>query len=268
MVTRIAFIGAGNMATALMSGILRAGLVGPHEVAASDLAQDRLRTVAGQYGITPFSDNIMAIGGAETVVLAVKPQQSRTVLAEIANRLTPDQLVISIMAGVALETLREALVGHQRIVRVMPNLAATVGLGVSALAFPLDLPSSCKEIAIRILNTVGSTLVLEEDLLDAETALASSGLGFVYRLMESFRTAGAQLGFTVEVADRLTRETFKGALKLLDESGEDPAELRRRVTSPGGLTQAGLEAFDKSGLDQVILKGLRAARDRGRQLRG
>jgi pyrroline-5-carboxylate reductase len=263
---KIAFIGAGNMAGAIIGGVLRAGLCQPEEVTASDVDPERRRRVQALYGIRVTADNTEAAGAASTVVLAVKPQNLEAVGKDLLGNLSHDPLIISILAGASIAKIRFHLGQSLRVVRVMPNLPALVGCGMSAMASAAEVTAEDAAGARSILETVGEVVELPEELLDAVTALSGSGPGFVYRLMEAFAAAGEAVGLGRSMSEQLTAQTFLGAAKLLRETGEKAAELRARVSSPGGTTLAGLEVMEQTGIDELIRAGVTRARDRAREL--
>lgn len=266
MAKRIGFIGAGNMAAALIGGIVRSGLEPPSQVIASDVSAERLEFVRDKYGIAVAESNIDLLKESEFVILAIKPQQFRDVTGELDQLFHRGQTLVSIMAGVRIDALRGAIGRSAPIIRVMPNLPALVGAGMSALALSPGVTEREAQRAEQILGTVGETVRVPEDLMDAVTALSGSGPGFIFALVEAFIKAGEEIGLEPETATLLARQTFFGSVRLMIESGDGAAELRQRVTSKGGTTEAGLKALAEAGLEDVIRKGITAARDRSVEL--
>lgn len=263
---RYGFVGGGNMAAALLRGLLNRGLCLPTQILVSDVSPARRAFLADESGVDVSENNLDVIRGSETVVLAIKPQVLSQVAPAIASALSSDQTVLSILAGVTTTVLRERLNGHTRLVRTMPNLPATLGKGVTGIAISPPTPEDAYLVAESILQTVGTTIRLPEELLDAVTAISGSGPGYIFRMAEILIRAGTILGLSEKQSSALVRQTFLGASEMLASSPEPAGELCRRVCSPGGTTLAGLEAMEKSGLEQALLAGVTAARDRAREL--
>lgn len=264
----IGFIGGGNMAEALLKGILEAELYTPHDIWISDVRKDRLDALQKEYGIRAETDNCRLAGGVNTLVLSIKPQQMADVLKEIAGCVKSETLVISIAAGITTGTIRGKL-GEVQIVRVMPNTPALVGVGASGL-FSAGASEESLQTALEIFSSVGKAIVVEdENLIDAITAVSGSGPAYFFLLMEAMVQAGADLGLSEESAGTLVLQTAKGAALLAEAAqkrGETPAILRKKVTSPGGTTEAALKVFAAAGFEPMVRKALKAAFDRGQEL--
>jgi pyrroline-5-carboxylate reductase len=261
----ITFIGGGNMASAVIGGLLRkgwqSGAITVVEVAAPARAQLESRL---KVKTAPAID--AAAADAACIVLAVKPQQMRAVALELAPLLR-EQLVVSIAAGIRLADLSRWLGGYSRIVRVMPNTPALVLSGVSGLCAAPDVSAEDRGAAERILGAVGATVWLErEDQLDAVTAVSGSGPAYVFYFIEALEGAATELGLPEDAARKLALQTFAGAVRLALEAGESPAELRARVTSRGGTTERALLALDSDGVKSAIARAVRAAAERSREL--
>jgi pyrroline-5-carboxylate reductase len=254
------------MATAIVGGLLEHKICAANEILVSDVAEDRRNVLAERFGVSPTESNSEVVEKAKCIVLAVKPQILSTVAPEIAPLLRNEQTVISILAGVTVAVLRDRLNGHGKIVRVMPNLPATIGKGVAGIATTPSTPAEAYEEAEKLLGTVGGTVRVEEELMDAVTAVSGSGPGYVFRIAEILIRAGVQVGLSEDQSRSLVEKTLQGAAELLVASDESAGELCRRVCSPGGTTLAGLDAMEKSGLDEALMNGVRAARDRSREL--
>jgi pyrroline-5-carboxylate reductase len=261
----ISFIGGGNMARALAGGLLR-NAHPADRLCVSDPnseARDYLATL----GICVLSENTQAIEQAQVIVLAVKPQALAEVAHTLATKLRPEQLVISIAAGVRIATLRRWLNGHSRLVRAMPNTPALVQAGATGLYAPPEVSADERGVAESILRAVGvCAWVNSEALLDSVTALSGSGPAYAFLVMEAMQAAGEKLGLDSATARLLTLETMLGAARLALESNEDPAILRARVTSPGGTTERGLAALKAAGLRSAFAHALDAARARAEEL--
>lgn len=262
---RISFLGGGNMATALISGLLAAGTSRPNRLCASDVNTEALRELRVRHGIETTPDNAHACR-SDVLVLSVKPQVFPVLLPEIAPHVRKDQLVISIAAGVPLAVIEAGLGPEARVVRAMPNTPALVGAGATALAPGSRATAADLDVASQIFASVGVTVQVAEDLMDAVTALSGSGPAYVFLLAEALIDAGVRVGLSREQATSLATQTVYGAGKLMAESHEPAESLRRKVTSPGGTTQAGLAAMEAAGLRAALIAGVEAARDRGREL--
>jgi len=264
----IGFIGGGNMAQALLEGVLSAGLFDTDNVWVSDVRAERLQELKGMYNVHTTVDNTELTRQADIIVLSVKPQVMAGVLDGIAGTLKGGVLVISIAAGITTAAIKATL-GDVQIVRVMPNTPALVGAGASGLYNDSATEEGLKT-ALNICSSVGRAIEVEsEDLIDAVTAISGSGPAYYFLLMEEMIKAAVELGLTEENAKTLVLQTAKGAALLAEsaqEQSEDPAVLRQKVTSPGGTTEAALKVMNKSGFGQIVLKALTAARNRGQEL--
>jgi pyrroline-5-carboxylate reductase len=261
---RISFIGGGNMASALVSGLLAAGSVRPERVTVSDVRAEALDTLRERHGVATTQDNARACQ-SEILVLSVKPQVFPALLTELAPHIDGSKLVISIAAGVPLSAIEARLGASTRVVRAMPNTPALVGAGATAIAAGAHASADDLQVAAQIFASTGISVTVTEDQMDAVTALSGSGPAYVFLLVEAMVDAATQLGLPHDAATLLATQTVFGAGKLLANSGEAAAELRRKVTSPGGTTQAGIAAME-AGLRGALTAGLHAARDRGQEL--
>jgi len=264
----IGFIGSGNMAEALIRGILTAGIYEPQNICLSDIRPERLQELAGRYGVVLRDSNSAVVEHAQTVVLSIKPQVMTEALQSIRDVPTAGRLFISIAAGVKVAKIAAAL-GDVPIIRVMPNTPALVGAGASAL-FANDQAEPLLPKALSIFAAVGKAVVVQdEDLIDAVTAVSGSGPAYFFLLMEAMVDAGIALGLPADVAKDLVLQTAKGAGLLAveaDKNGESPAVLRRKVTSPHGTTEAALRVFTARDFPKLVGDALTAARDRSREL--
>jgi pyrroline-5-carboxylate reductase len=259
----ICFIGAGNMASSLISGLLNSGFEAT-SIRAADPATTQLKALA-ERGVVTTSDNAHAIAGAEVVVLAVKPQ----VLGAVAQLLplTAEQLVVSIAAGVPLASLQGWTTPTQPIVRCMPNTPALVGAGITALFANDNVTPSQRQQAETLLGAAGKTLwVASEDLLDAVTAVSGSGPAYFFYLMEAMIEAGQALGLDTNTAISLTIETAYGAARMARDGDTPPGALRANVTSPGGTTQRALSILDAADCQGIIRAALHGAAQRSAEL--
>ncbi|HHI76203.1 MAG TPA: pyrroline-5-carboxylate reductase [Gammaproteobacteria bacterium] len=263
----IAFIGAGNMAAALIGGLIADGTP-PDRLIAADPDTERLRQLAASAGIRTLEDNAEAVRAADVVVLAVKPQVLQQVASGLAEAIQAHRpLVISIAAGVRSDTLQRWLGGGVALVRSMPNTPAMLQAGATALYATPEVDAAQREQAETVLRAVGLVRWVEdESLMDAVTALSGSGPAYFFLFMEALEQAGERLGLPADTARLLTLQTALGAARMAIESGEDPAELRRRVTSPGGTTERAIASFEADDLAGVVQRALSAARDRSVEL--
>ncbi|HVU03765.1 MAG TPA: pyrroline-5-carboxylate reductase [Polyangiaceae bacterium] len=266
MDTKIGFLGAGNMAGALLSGLLSANVVAAANLCASDPRKERLAELSSKYGIRTTSDNAELVQSSNVVVLSVKPQVLPQVLTESGGKMGASHLVVSIAAGVTLAALEDKLGPGARVVRAMPNTPALAGAGATALAGGSNASSADLELARRLFDAVGRTLVLSESHLDAVTGLSGSGPGYVMLVIEALSDGGVKAGLPRDVAQLLAAQTVFGAAKLLLESGEHPAKLREMVTSPGGTTIAGLSALEAHGVRGAFIDAVEKATSRATEL--
>ena len=262
---RIAFIGAGNMAASLIGG-LRAQGMDASCLRASDPGAEQRGKIAAEYGIEVFDDNAKAVAGADVVVLSVKPQAMKVVCEALRPALNPDQVIVSIAAGITCASMN-AWLGERAIVRCMPNTPALLRQGVSGL-YATDLVSvQQREQAEQLLSAVGVAVWLDEEIqLDAVTAVSGSGPAYFFLLIEAMTTAGVKLGLPAETAAKLTLQTALGAAQMAVSSDVDAAELRRRVTSPAGTTEAAIKSFQANGFEALVEKALGAAAHRSAEL--
>jgi len=262
---QLGVIGAGNMAEAVLRGVIRANVLTHGAIVASDPAFKRRQKLTGELSITCVDDNASA-ASCPRVLLAVKPQVMVKVLDEIAPRVRDDATVISIAAGVSTAVIDERLGGRGRIVRVMPNTPMLVGAGVSAIAPGPRANDDDLRWTRALFAASGTAVMVGEEMMDAVTAVSGSGPAYFFYLIEAMIAAGAAEGLDPDVAAMLAAETCAGAARLLAESGQPPEGLRARVTSPGGTTQRAIETLDAAGVKGKLIEAIRAAADRSREL--
>ncbi len=262
----IAVIGAGNMGEALVRGLLNRGAVAASQLVAADVQAHRLELFAHQFGISVVTDNTVAVGRADIVLLAVKPQQISDVLGGLRNHIDRSKLVISIAAGVPIARIERELGDSTRVVRVMPNTPAQIGEGAAALCKGRHADDDDLTIADAILSAVGTTVRTEESYLDAVTALSGTGPAYLFLIAEAMIEAGVKLGMPADMARQLTLQTIVGAAKLMIDSGEEPAELRRKVTSPNGTTEAAMRVMADRKLVEIFVEAVKAAACRSEEL--
>ncbi|MFC6839378.1 pyrroline-5-carboxylate reductase [Xanthomonas theicola] len=265
--TGIAFIGGGNMARSLVAGLVRQG-VAPATIRVAEPVPALRAALAADYGVHAVAATAEAADGAALWVLAVKPQALRSVCGELAALAAVQRpLLLSIAAGIALRQLDRWLGGGHALVRAMPNTPALLGAGVTGLFANARTSAAQRRQAEQLLAAAGVTVWVEDEaLIDAVTAVSGSGPAYVFLLAEAMEASGIAQGLPPAAARTLVLQTVLGAARMLTESGEAPSELRRRVTSPNGTTQAALEAFQAGGLEALTAAAIAAAAARGREL--
>jgi pyrroline-5-carboxylate reductase len=262
----IGFLGTGNMAEALIKGLLGSGAVEPGKVWGSEPRRERCEDIRARYGIHMTQSNAEVVAHAEIVVLSVKPQILPAVLDEIAGGLKPHALVISVAAGTPVEAIERRLPKGTRVVRTMPNTPALVGAGATAIAAGGHATEADLEAARRIFDAVGKTVVLDEEQLDAVTGLSGSGPAYVFLIIEALSDAGVKMGLSRYNAQALAAQTVLGSAKLLLETNEHPGRLKDMVTSPGGTAIAGIATLEAGGLRTTLINAVEAATRRSREL--
>ncbi|MBD3164047.1 pyrroline-5-carboxylate reductase [Candidatus Woesearchaeota archaeon] len=261
---RIGFIGSGNMATALIKGILEMGICDAKGIIASDNNPAKLDKVK-QLEISATNRNKEVVQHSDVIFLAVKPQDIYDVLKEIKDYIRRDNIIVSIAAGIKISKI-ESIIGKKKIVRVMPNTPCLVSEMAAGFAPNSEMEQQEIETIELILNASGSAYRMKESLLDAVTGLSGSGPAFVAELIKAFTEAGIENSLDRETAYALTLQTFRGTARLLSEKKMQPEELVRMVSSPGGTTIAGREILDNSDVKGVIKKAIRKAVERSREL--
>lgn len=262
---KIGFIGGGNMAEALIRGLMEGG-VPAADLSVAEPFEERRAFLTGRYGITSTGDNGSVAAGCDIIILAVKPQIAPAVLAEIGAAVTQEKLLISIMAGIGTGAIEAACPAGTRVVRVMPNTPALVLMAASAIAPGATATSEDVSLARRIFELVGKAWLVEEKLLDAVTGLSGSGPAYVLTFIEALSDAGVKNGLPRDVASGLAAQTVFGTAQLLLETREHPAVLREKVTSPGGTTIAGLHVLEKDGFRGTVINAVDAATARSKEL--
>jgi pyrroline-5-carboxylate reductase len=267
-VNTIGFIGAGNMAEALIKGVIKPKLYSPENVFVSDIRADRLKFLSEKYRVIACEENSELAEKVQTVVLSIKSQNMTDALESIKDVVDNEKLIISIAAGIKVANIAEVL-GDIAIVRVMPNTPALIGQGAGAL-FANERAKPMLKKAVVILSAVGKAVIVDdEDLIDAVTALSGSGPAYYFLLMEEMIKTGVRLGLPEDVAKDLVLQTAKGAGLLAveaDRNGESPAVLRQKVTSPGGTTEAALRVFKEGKISELISAAINRAYERSREL--
>lgn len=263
---KLVFIGGGNMAEAMIRGILKTGLYRAGAIFVTDIDASRLKYFQRELGVMGSVDNKQALGAAEAIVLAIKPQQAQQVLNELKGHLPNNPLLISIITGLTTKSILSALGQPARIIRVVPNTPALVGSSASVYCCGAGTTAADRRLAEKILKSFGNAVRLDEPLMNAATALSGSGPAYVFYLMEALLKVGREMGLTEEATRQLVIATVAGSALLLSESGRPPEELRRRVASRGGTTEAALTVLNKGNFHQTIIAAVKAAHKRAREL--
>lgn len=262
---KIGVIGVGNMGSSLVRGWLDGGRIKPGLVTAVDPREEVLAPLHSA-GVTVGGDLLLAVSGKDLVVLGIKPQIAEAVMRDIAPALQPGQVLVSIMAGVSTEAIERAATESQPVVRVMPQILVSLRAAASALAAGQYASDDDVRLVQELFDEVGTTVIVEEKQMDAVTGLSGSGPAYVYTIIEALADGGVRMGLPREAALKLAAQTVCGAGRMVLESGEDPAELKDRVTSPGGTTIAGLRELEKGGLRKALIDAVEAATKRSIEL--
>ncbi len=267
---KLAFIGCGVMAESIIAGLLRMELVSPDKITASHPRLERRNELEKKYKIQTFEHNadaVKAVSGDDSiVVLCVKPQRIKGVLAELKNVVQPDQLVISIIAGATIETISQEL-DNRLIVRTMPNTPSQIGQGMTAWTCTTEVNENHQAQVKALLTALGKEIFVEtENMIDMATSLSATGPTYIFTFMEAMTDAGVHLGFSRHVSQELVQQTILGSVLFAMESGKHPAELRNMVTSPGGTSAEAIYQMEKGSMRTVLSKAIYAAYKRAVEL--
>ncbi len=274
----VAVLGAGNIGSALISGLLEAKAIKPQNLFAADVSEKQLAPLARKHKIQGFpADNREAVKNAKVIVLAVKPYLVGDVLDDIQPALRPDQLLMSVAAGVSIEFIETRLAKQkakskptaktrQPIIRAMPNIAMTVHASATALCANPAATEEHRQTAEKIFQSVGTVAWVTEEKMHAVTGLSGSGPAYVYLMLEGLTAGGVNMGLPPDVARALAQQTLLGAAKLAQQTGEHPAALKDRVTTPGGTTIAGLAELERYAVRSALMEAVEAATERSEQL--
>ncbi len=267
---KIAFIGSGNMAEALISSLLDSSVFNPDDISCSDISKKRLEYVHNIYKIYASSDNTDVVQKADIIILSVKPQIILKVLDQISETVDSSNLVISIAAGISLDIILKVLSKDGaktiRLIRAMPNTPALVQTGATALAKGAHASENDLKAAFEIFSAVGKAVEINEDLMDAVTGLSGSGPAYVFLIIDALADAGVKVGLPKDISMTLSVQTVLGAARLASESADSPAKWKDMVTSPGGTTIAGINSLEKGNLKTVLINAVEAATQRSREL--
>jgi len=264
--SKIGIIGGGMMAENILRGLLRAQLVQPGQITVSDINAERLTYITDTFKVLTTRDNMDLARTAHIIILAVKPQSMKSMLAEIKSVMSEQRLIISIAAGITTRTLSDAVGGAARIVRTMPNMGAKVLASATAIYQGPGATQDDMTTAQQLFEAIGSTVVVSEDLMDAVTGLSGSGPAYFFQFIEAMADAGVRAGLMRPVALKLAAQTSLGAARLVLETGDHPAVLKDQVTSPAGTTIEGLRALEIAGVRGAIISAVSAAVERSKEL--
>jgi len=265
---KLGFIGGGIMGEAIIAGVLNKGIATPADIAACDIAPSRREHLQRTYGVIVSEEAAAAVSGNDIVLLAVKPQEFAAAGPLLAGGLNGRQTVMSIMAGVTIDTLRSSL-KHDAVVRAIPNTPAQIGEGLTVWTATDEVPDSARETVRSVLSVLGREIyVADEKYIDMATAVSSSGPAYVFLVMEALIDAAVHIGLRRDMAVPMVLQTVLGSARYALETGKHPAELRNQVTSPGGTTTEGLRALEGAGLRAAFIDAVEAAYEKAKQLGG
>ncbi|KAH7618716.1 hypothetical protein Ndes2526B_g05633 [Nannochloris sp. 'desiccata'] len=262
---KIGFIGAGQMAEALARGFINAGIAHPGDIRATDPMEVR-KEVFRSFGAVAVDSNAEVVAGSDVVFVAVKPQYVAVVLQEVRPQLQPNTVVVSIAAGVTLQTLKEAAGADSRVIRVMPNTPCLVGETAAAMCLGGNADDGDAELVRKLFSSVGTIYRVDEKLLSAVTGLSGSGPAYVFVMIEALADGGVRAGLPRDIAQQLAAQTVLGSAKMVLETGKHPGVLKDMVTSPAGTTIAGVHELEKAGVRAAFINAVNAAASRADEL--
>jgi pyrroline-5-carboxylate reductase len=262
----IGFLGTGNMAEAIIRGLLRGGDIDAQRIGASAPRAERRNELEQKYGLWTTGDNLALVERSDVLVLSVKPQIMRKVLEQVGARVKKETLVISVAAGVPISAMESRLPAGTRVIRTMPNTPALVDAGATAISSGTHATEADVALAKQIFDAVGVSVVLDEYQLDAVTGLSGSGPAYVFLILEALADGGVKVGLSRRISQQLAAQTVLGAAKLLIETNEHPGRLKDMVTSPGGTAIAGLHTLEAGGMRTTLMDAVEAATKRSREL--
>jgi pyrroline-5-carboxylate reductase len=263
---KVSFIGGGNMAEALIKGLLDKKIAPPEQLVVSEPREERSQFLSNTYHVEVTSNNQAAVQRGEIIVLAVKPQVVREVLQDVSDIVTPDQLIVSIAAGIPTAFIASHVGKDKRIIRAMPNTPAQIGMGAVALCSGGSATQVDLEAAQSLFNAIGISVVVQEHHMDAVTGLSGSGPAYIFLLIEALTDGAVKMGLPRDIAQALILQTIIGAGRMVLETGEHPSKLKDMVTSPGGTTIAGLHVLEDKGVRGALIDAVAAATKRSREL--
>ncbi|WP_337019373.1 pyrroline-5-carboxylate reductase [Oceanobacillus massiliensis] len=264
---RIAFLGAGNMAEAIISGFIQSGKLNAEQITVTNRSNnERLSELKDKYGIEAVTKDQLDYKTIDIFILAMKPKDIDGVLEDLHGKITADQLLISVLAGISTSYMEDGLNDRQRVIRVMPNTSSMIQESATAVSPGKFVDMDQLKMAKELMNCIGEAYLIDEDMMDIYTGIAGSGPAYFYKLMEHMEEAGHEAGMDRELARKIGAQTLYGAAKMIMDQEETPAELRRNITSPNGTTAAGLDALDKFGGGKAIEEAVKSAASRSKEL--
>ncbi|SDN85458.1 pyrroline-5-carboxylate reductase [Paenibacillus sp. yr247] len=267
---KIAFVGAGSMAEAIIRGLIETKVANPQNLYVMNRSdQDRLAFLQSEYGLQATSDTLTKesfLREADVVVLCMKPKDVVTAFAELQPLLNDQQLLISVIAGLSIAKTEALLQTNMPIVRTMPNTSSTIGLGATGMSFSAKVNDTFKQFATQMFEAVGTVTIVEEEKLEILTGVSGSGPAYVYYLMEAMIKAAIEGGLSEEDANQLTLQTVLGAAHMVQLTQEHPAELRRKVSSPNGATQASIEVLDRFQFGEAVSAAVFRSGERAKEM--
>lgn len=266
----IVFYGAGSMAEAIVRGMIaRSVIASDNIIMLNRSSSERLAELRSRYGIRGSNDPEQKkdiLRNAQVIVLAMKPKDAAEALRGLAPLLSPDQLIVSVIAGLTIRTIQALLGTAQPVVRTMPNTSSTIGLGATGIAFSKEVDDSGRRLALNIFESVGITSVIDEERMEILTGISGSGPAYIYYMMEAMIAAGIRGGLSPEQSSELTVQSVLGAARMVQQTGEEPAALRKKVTSPNGSTQAAIEALEQGDFFETVITAVNRCAERSREM--
>ncbi|MEC0170032.1 pyrroline-5-carboxylate reductase [Paenibacillus graminis] len=267
---KIVFYGAGSMAEAIVRGMIARNVVDSGNIVMLNRSSsERLSELRSRYGVLGSNDPEQKndyLRTAPVIVLAMKPKDAAEALRSLGTLLSPDQLVISVIAGMTIRTMQGLLGKSQPVVRTMPNTSSSIGLGATGIAYSKEVDEQSRRTALNIFEAVGLTSVIDEERMEILTGISGSGPAYIYYMMEAMIAAGIRGGLPAEQSRELTVQTVLGAARMVQQTGEEPAALRKKVTSPNGSTQAALEVLEKGDFFETVISAVNRCAERSREM--
>lgn len=267
---KIAFYGAGSMAEAIVRGLIARSVVAPEQIMMLNRSgSDRLAELRSRYGVLASNDpeqKTEILSTYPIIVLAMKPKDTAEAIRSLGPLLSPGQLIVSVIAGLSIRTLQGLLGTAQPVVRTMPNTSSSIGLGATGIAFSKEVDEERRQLVHHMFEAVGTVSVIDEERMEILTGISGSGPAYIYYMMEAMIAAGIRGGLKEEQSAALTVQTVLGAARMVQQTGETPAALRKKVTSPNGSTQAALEVLDKGDFFETIIAAVHRCAERSREM--
>ncbi|WP_342480202.1 pyrroline-5-carboxylate reductase [Paenibacillus sp. FSL L8-0340] len=267
---KIVFYGAGSMSEAIVRGMIARNVIDSNNIVMLNRSSnERLAELRSRYGVLGCNDpeqKIEHLRTAPVIVLAMKPKDAAEALRVLGSVLSPDQLVISVIAGLTVRTIHGLLGTSQPVVRTMPNTSSSIGLGATGIVYSKEVNEEGRRTALNIFESVGITAVIEEERMETLTGISGSGPAYIYYMMEAMIAAGIRGGLPPQQSTELTVQTVLGAARMVQQTGEEPAALRKKVTSPNGSTQAAIEVLEKADFFESVIAAVNRCAERSREM--